>query len=195
MGYMQYAAKQTKLVPPEPTIVAFFYRKLDVVAFPNPFLLGGGMLRLSASRAGKWDTRYIVEHERQSGLPTHPHVTLMTIHEYEGHEESMLYGELAALISAMRSRSNQPKVEESEALFDEGTQLFPDLPRALPTEQRFPVLMLSFLAPQHARIFYGCMDGGRLFIMQSKLYSFERKADATVKLFARLLLSRHLVEI
>lgn len=106
----------------------------------------------------------------------------------------MLYGELNPIISAMQARANQPRVpeEDEESLF-EPTFAESDLaryPLEFETEQHFPVLMLSFLGPQHGRLFYACMHDGWLVIRQSKLYSFERRADAPVDLFTRFLLSR-----
>jgi len=98
---------------------------------------------------------------------------------------------LAPLVAAMRNRANQPEVppEQWESLLellDIGE--LPDK-RVFRNEKIFPVLMLSFLGPQHARVFYARMNGNELVIGQSKLYSFERKNDANIELFARLLLS------
>ena len=108
----------------------------------------------------------------------------------------MLFGELAPLISAMHNRTNQPKlvnaddVEEQESLFqkcDEEELLC--LPREFSAENHFPVLMLSYLGPQHGRLFYACMNGKELTIRQSRLYSFESEQIAPIAFFTRMLLS------
>jgi hypothetical protein len=49
--------------------------------------------------------------------------------------------------------------------------------------------MISSVAPQHARIYYACMDDDELVIRQSKIYSFEKKDTALWDLFASILLS------
>ncbi|RAH76942.1 hypothetical protein BO86DRAFT_404181 [Aspergillus japonicus CBS 114.51] len=75
-----------------------------------------------------------------------------------GLENKILYGELLALVSAMRNRAFQLNVdteEEQEALEDledEARQAYPFL---FPDEDTFPVLYLSAVGPRHARIFYG----------------------------------------
>lgn len=66
--------------------------------------------------------------------------------------------------------------------------------RAFEKEERFPVLMISLLGPQHGRLFYACMDGERLVIRQSKLCSFERKDTAPWDFLSRFILSRPLGE-
>ncbi|PLB52082.1 hypothetical protein P170DRAFT_350521, partial [Aspergillus steynii IBT 23096] len=161
-------------------------------SFPNPFLRARGLSGTTTPAGVGWNDDLILEVLGDDGQPKYPHVTMTMLHNYNGHENSMLYGELAPLISAMRSRANQPLVtdeEEMEKLYDEKRDVFPEKQRVFPMEKRFPVLMLSFLGPQHARIFYACLDGKNLIIRQSKLYSFESKADAPVELFARFLLS------
>ncbi|PYI13651.1 hypothetical protein BO99DRAFT_447513 [Aspergillus violaceofuscus CBS 115571] len=110
-----------------------------------------------------------------------------------GLENKILYGELLALVSAMRNRAFQLNVdteEEQEALEDledEARQAYPFL---FPDEDTFPVLYLSAVGLRHARIFYGCKEGRQLVIKQSKLYSFVRVAEALAELFASLRLSR-----
>lgn len=65
---------------------------------------------------------------------------------------------------------------------------------AFPQEKRFPVVMLSFMGPQHGRILYAFMDGEQLVLRQSRLFSFERKANAPFALFQRILLSHPIAE-
>jgi hypothetical protein len=61
-------------------------------------------------------------------------------------------------------------------------------------ETHFPVILLSYVGPQHGRIIYSYMNRHRLVICQSKLYSFEREETAPLNLFTRMLLSRPLLD-
>lgn len=128
----------------------------------------------------------------ENGRPVHPHITMTMIHGFEGNDDIILWGELVPLISAMRSRANQPLVteqQEMEKLFDENREIFPELRRTFSGESAFPVLMLSFLNNQHGRVFYARMQGRRMVIHQSKLYSFHTLSEAPLELFAQFLLS------
>lgn len=98
----------------------------------------------------------------------------------------------------MRNRATQFKVED-----EEDKELLHSLPVGAPKlrhyehvfveEEHFPVLLLSFVGPQHGRLFYASVDGGKkLVIRQSKLYSFEKKKNAPLDFFSRILLSRPL---
>lgn len=105
----------------------------------------------------------------------------------------MIYGELAPIVDLMYARSQQLALSKEEEEAQQELEALPPIaPPAFDREERFPILLLSFLGPQHARVFYACMDGYELVIRQSRLYSFEREATAPIDLFARLLLSRPL---
>lgn len=132
----------------------------------------------------------------ENDRPTYPHLLITTLHSISGNDDSMLWGELVALIEAMHSRANQPLVkdEETQRLFDEGAQEFPGKSRAFAGEKGFPVLMLSFLHNHYARIFYAQMEGRNLMIRQSRLYSFQTRDDTIVELFVRFLLSSPVFE-
>ncbi|KAI9934901.1 hypothetical protein ASPWEDRAFT_175623 [Aspergillus wentii DTO 134E9] len=82
----------------------------------------------------------------------------------------------------MQDRANQRKVDEDGGALDPETFEYEN-------ERRFPVLMLSFLGPQHGRIFYACMDDEALVIRQSKLYSFEKGDSPPWDFFTRILRS------
>jgi hypothetical protein len=71
----------------------------------------------------------MLEYAMENGVLVHPHIILMTVHFCNG---SMLFGELASIIMAMRNRADQPKIDE------DGKEL---LPRQLEfeNEERFPV--------------------------------------------------------
>ncbi|KAF9886490.1 hypothetical protein FE257_011397 [Aspergillus nanangensis] len=120
----------------------------------------------------------------------------MSTHDSVGENGALLYGELAAVVTIMYQRASQPILPEDE---EEEAGMFEELdnageesdgfPRAFPTEQRFPVLMASLFGPQHGRLIYAMVEGGRLVIHQSRIYSFEKEATAPFDLFARWLLS------
>lgn len=84
--------------------------------------------------------------------------------------------------------------EDAEALFEKEPEKLRNYKRRFPKENRFPVLMLSYVGPQHGKLFYACMNGQQLVVWQSKLYSFECRATVPLDLFARFLLSSPLRE-
>ncbi|KAG2415900.1 hypothetical protein HFD88_007092 [Aspergillus terreus] len=103
----------------------------------------------------------------------------------------------------MRNRARQSKVDDMDMDDEDEMRELEDTmseeewdqyDRVFPKEARFPVLMTSYFGPQHGRAFYACMDGHRLVIRQSKIYSFERFKTAPIELFTRPLLSRPLAD-
>lgn len=121
----------------------------------------------------------------------HPHIVMLSQQETSGRNGSILYGELIQLIAAMRSRAHQRVMIEPD---DENEEPQPRSPPEyyFKYEQRFPVLMVSCVAPCHARIYYACMDGSDVVIRQSRLFNFEKGQKAPFDLFARFLASRRL---
>ncbi|PYI07797.1 hypothetical protein BO78DRAFT_406325 [Aspergillus sclerotiicarbonarius CBS 121057] len=169
------------------------YCGLNRIVHPNPYLLSLGMSS-QLEGVGSWTSQLELETAEDIGRPTHPHVTMLMQHDCNGREDTILYGELASLVSAMHARANQFMVEkeEMERVFDMGIGAYSDKPRIFSRETRFPVLQISFLGPQHARVLYACMDRGHIVIRQSKLYSFERDDEAPLDLFIRILASKPL---
>lgn len=55
--------------------------------------------------------------------------------------------------------------------------------------------MISLMRPQHARIIEGYFDGKELVISKSPLYDFTREEQALLRLFARNLFSRPIVQL
>lgn len=106
----------------------------------------------------------------------------------------MLYEELAVIISAMQCRALQPRVPEDKALFEEDIETIKSMPREFADEKTFPLLLLSFPGPQNFRYFHVCMRGTRMRILQSQLYSFEKKETAPIELLVRLAMSQPLSE-
>jgi hypothetical protein len=90
----------------------------------------------------------------------HPHVIFLSHQSDIGHEKSIMHGELAQLITAMRNRAHEPEMmevgedevfetyeAEQEALFPEGP------PFVFNYEQRFPVCTASIEYPAVSRKF------------------------------------------
>ncbi|OJJ87991.1 uncharacterized protein ASPGLDRAFT_1012690 [Aspergillus glaucus CBS 516.65] len=93
----------------------------------------------------------------------YPHVIVSPYQPIHGTEDSILLGELAILISAMRGRANQPKVEMKDG--DEWEELSCyDL--TFPKEKCFPVLLLSYIGSQHGCLFCASLNGNHLVIRQ-----------------------------
>ncbi|EAU29840.1 predicted protein [Aspergillus terreus NIH2624] len=185
---------QTNL--PEPFFSLTQYCRLDTITVPNPYLYGADPP--SSIKGGKWCRGIELECARDNGKPTSPYMAQATLHYYNGREGSILWGELAALITAMHNRAIQPDIDiqTSRSYMERGYVLKEELGNrlAFPQEKRFPVVMLSFMGPQHGRILYAFMDGEQLVLRQSRLFSFERKANAPFALFQRILLSHPIAE-
>lgn len=172
---------------------------------PNPFLLGDPPF-WSRPSYNEWNAGTILEYRKKDNVPVHPHVILMTMQGGIGKEDSMLIGELIPIITALRKRAHQPLMSEDEEedlvdMDDRAPETIPEaieaisrLPLAYEEETRFPILLVSLLGPQHGRLFYACMNGRKLVIRQSKLYSFEKKDTAPWDFFSRFILSRPLEE-
>lgn len=73
----------------------------------------------------------------------------------------------------MYNRARQPQApnENQVSMFD-APEKIAQYDLQFPEEVHFPVMFISFVGPQHGRVFCGYMDGGELIIHQSKLYSF-----------------------
>lgn len=100
------------------------------------------------------------------------------------------------ILAVMISRVMQPKAdgeEEEQSLYvamtEEQAPSTSARSPAFPDEQHFPVLLFSFVGPQHARILCASMYQKQLRIRMSKLYSFERKDEAPLDLFTSWLFS------
>ncbi|GMF73908.1 unnamed protein product [Aspergillus oryzae] len=148
---------------------------------------------------GRWDVSFFLEPEKQNTSPF-PHIAVGASQPVDATDNSILYGELAVIITVMNSRAKQPQAqseEEMESLFDmveeEVEKTFQKSP-AFANEQTFPVLLFSFVGPQHARILCASMNQRQLIVRMSRLYSFERKEEAPLDLFTSWLFSRPVVE-
>lgn len=165
---------------------------------PSPFQLGPGPDG-SYPQLDFWHVGDIFEtmkpnsnNHKDKKEHAHALLAMQAWHSLDGHEDRILLGELYTIICAMRNRVNQRETdshEEWEALWnfpaDAEYRAF-----EFESETHFPVILLSYVGPQHGRIIYAYMDRHRLVICQSRLYSFEKRETAPVELFTRLLLSR-----
>ncbi|GIK03225.1 hypothetical protein Aspvir_007294 [Aspergillus viridinutans] len=170
---------------------------LEPLCPPNPFWFGWGL------DGPEWQTISATSPGQVDGQDVYANLTLQTVHSFYGVEGAMHYHELVVIISAMRNRARQFKVDDMDMDDDDEMRELEDTitekewdeyDRVFPKEARFPVLMTSYFGPQHGRVFYACMDGQQLIIRQSKIYSFERFESAPIELFTRLLLSRPLAD-
>ncbi|KAL1987892.1 hypothetical protein VTN96DRAFT_1876 [Rasamsonia emersonii] len=95
-----------------------------------------------------------------------PHIQCDMIYNIDG-DDRLLRGELLALIRIILG------VLSATSLVDH-----------LIT----PVLLFSYMGPQHGRILQGHFDGDNLVVRYSKLYDFRKKNNYVVKLFTQWLL-------
>ncbi|PWY88199.1 hypothetical protein BO70DRAFT_393923 [Aspergillus heteromorphus CBS 117.55] len=118
-----------------------------------------------SDRTSRLDSMFQVEEY------TYPHV-VMTLKNYTRQPASdgvLLRHELAYIVRAMQLRLE-------EGYFDQ--------------DQPQPVLLLSFMAPQHGRVLEAHIEGSsKILIKCSRLYSFEKNEDAPFELFYRWLLA------
>ncbi|KAL5338921.1 hypothetical protein BJX70DRAFT_179811 [Aspergillus crustosus] len=135
--------------------------------------------------------------------PHTPHLLIVNTISCTGEDYAITHGELAVLVTAMRNRALQPAQFNPDAARDSDAELSSGDEDELDihvregdlcfrNEHQFPVLMLSFMGPQHGRIIYACMSGRQLVLRMSRLYSFIDGRSAPVKLFACALLSKPL---
>lgn len=84
-------------------------------------------------------------------------------------KENHIYEELPQSVCAMQNRANEPKAE-NEGKADEFFNINQKLrlryhdERWSPNEVHFPVPLLSFVSPQHGRVFYAWMDKDQMVI-------------------------------
>ncbi|CRG83186.1 hypothetical protein PISL3812_00536 [Talaromyces islandicus] len=149
---------------------------------PHEILLDEGFTMTTGNM--NWEAD-IYEYDIDFWGEQHPHVILLSYHSDIGHENSIMHGELAQLVTAARNRAHEPEmVEVSEDELYENDEaemetLFPEgSPLVFQYEQRFPVLMVSLVGLQNGCIYYACMDGLDVVIRQSSLFSFEKRETA-----------------
>ncbi|GKZ39890.1 hypothetical protein AbraIFM66950_001487 [Aspergillus brasiliensis] len=165
-----------------------------IITYPNPFLVYDVQNGWCPFTGGDWEATFLLEPEPNTSQL--PHIAVVADQPAGARDGSILCGELAVIVSVMHSRVMQPKAESEEemkSLFDmngvEIEKLSQESP-AFPSEQRFPVLLFSFVGPQHARIICASMVGDLLVAQISRLYSFEREEEAPLDLFLSWLFAR-----
>ncbi|BCS04296.1 uncharacterized protein AKAW2_80097S [Aspergillus luchuensis] len=182
---------------------AVSHQHLQIVEAPDSTFYLEASLSWPYGERGWWEACYVLEPKPEPiNGKCYPHLALHLLDRTAvAHDDgSILYSEFSALVIAMRGRALQPKVDsesEREELYDhedageEYKEVLPQPCKAMfPDEETFPVLLISCVLPQHARIFAACMYQGKLVIRQSKLYSFEWRDKAPVELFTRVFLSK-----
>ncbi|KAH8704990.1 hypothetical protein BGW36DRAFT_402663 [Talaromyces proteolyticus] len=165
------------------------------VSIPHGLYLGKGISKTTGFPNKKWNAA-VYEYRSEDDATQYPHVILLSRQSDMGHDGSMMHGELMQLITAMRNRAYQPMkgINEDDAA-EEDIQDAQGPEFLFKDEQRFPVLMVSLVGPQHTRIYYACMDGQDVVIRQSPLYSLEKKDTTTLDYLASFLSSKRLEEV
>ncbi|OJI82572.1 hypothetical protein ASPTUDRAFT_30645 [Aspergillus tubingensis CBS 134.48] len=189
----------SKVISIHATGKAMSHHNLQVVVQPDTTFFLEANLARPYGRTGLWTNPLAVEPKPVNGNE-YPHIALHLVEKREARENSILFSEFSTLIKAMRGRAYQPRIDSESKRKDsynrdEAGEDYRDiLPRpwllTFPDEEIFPVLLISCVLPQHARIFAACMYQGKLVIRQSKLYSFEWRDKAPVELFTRVFLSK-----
>ncbi|KAL4790277.1 hypothetical protein BDV19DRAFT_394222 [Aspergillus venezuelensis] len=120
-------------------------------------------------------------------------------------EGKITQGELTSIVTAMRNRSRQSAEFDMEKALgdseDEDLAYSEDRKRIrkhedymFADETRFPIIMISLLGPQNARIIYAYMDSRQLFLRMSSLMDFSSGDTARMELVGGVLLSSMLKE-
>ncbi|GKZ73912.1 hypothetical protein AnigIFM60653_006132 [Aspergillus niger] len=162
---------------------------------PSPFMSFATQIGWCPPTGRCWGIRLFLEPQSRNSAPL-PHVAAVAYQPMNARDGSILGGELVAILSIMHSRVKEPKGESEEVmegLSDMNEQELEDLSKkspAFPDEQKFPVLLVSFVGPQHARLLCASLNTNLLVIHLSKLYSFEREQDAPLDLFMSWLFAR-----
>ncbi|PYH35180.1 uncharacterized protein BO87DRAFT_406217 [Aspergillus neoniger CBS 115656] len=112
---------------------------------------------------GWWTTECLVEPCPDNGK-SYSHLAFHLLDDKEAREDAILYSELCAIVEAMKGRANQ-RLVESESVREEldecggrGKEVHPYL---FDEEDPFPVLVVSCVAPQHARLFMACLPANQ----------------------------------
>ncbi|KAH8805364.1 hypothetical protein F5884DRAFT_799094 [Xylogone sp. PMI_703] len=97
-----------------------------------------------------------------------PHLLSVMIYDPRGQDGKLLLGELLALTRLTTERWETDESKHSKA----------------------PILMFSFMGPQHGRILQAYYDGHRLVVNYTQIYDFRTKNVVGLQLFARWFLSK-----
>ncbi|KAL4919837.1 hypothetical protein BDW62DRAFT_199557 [Aspergillus aurantiobrunneus] len=176
---------------------------INPVNAPHPKLPDISGFEGGSTVYNRWDTEvYEYDMEGKRDLQSsHPHTILVSTQSSNGKDQTIFQGELAAIVTAMRNRSRQPMVWKYEDSDDDDIQLKPkrtdevvELALRFRNEKRFPVLMVSLVGPQHARIYYACMAGQDLVIPPVSSEEPRKKIHDTLDYLSCILLSSPLQE-
>ncbi|PYH66540.1 uncharacterized protein BO88DRAFT_445403 [Aspergillus vadensis CBS 113365] len=163
--------------------------KVRHISHPHPFALSHGSYGSFPNFEDVWKIDLCLEPDRRikSALP---HIMLTASQPAQAREGSILYGELAVIVSVMHDRAIQPEVGSEEEMkklsrmdLEELDEVVGEKAPAFPNEQKFPLLLLSLVNPRHARILCAYMSDDLLVVEMSKIYSFEEKESAPIGLF------------
>ncbi|PYH70371.1 uncharacterized protein BO88DRAFT_263183 [Aspergillus vadensis CBS 113365] len=151
-------------------------RKLKNIYWPDPFYLGCELFRAYPSVHDHWGAILRIEPDMVDGHRIYLHLTIGLALSHCGKENSMLYEELAVIISAMQCRALQPRVPEDEALFEEDIETISPCLESLGMKRRFLFSFCHFRVPRISVIFMSvCVGLGCLFYSLSCTVSKKRR--------------------
>ncbi|PWY85611.1 hypothetical protein BO83DRAFT_413425 [Aspergillus eucalypticola CBS 122712] len=163
--------------------------KVRHISHPHPFMLSARAYGFFPNFEDGWKIDLCLEPDRRIKSPL-PHIMLTASQPAQAREGSILYGELAVIVSVMHDRAIQPEVGSEEEMkklsrmdLEELDEVVGEKAPAFPNEQKFPLLLLSLVNPRHARILCAYMSDDLLVVETSKIYSFEEKESAPIGLF------------
>lgn len=143
---------------------------------PSPFFLDDPPLNGYYPDSSKsWFGHGIWETKKKDGSGAYPHLVVQMYSSHNGQEDSILYSEVWTLIAVMKHRANQLRVDEEaeqEVLIEcrsaeELHKKFGQNDFKFSDEKYFPMLLLSCVGVQHARVIFACMGHDTLRICQS----------------------------
>lgn len=115
---------------------------------------------------GYWLIETKLEPNKQDGS-AFPHVAAMTPQPVNARDSSILYGELAVILTVLygcvyQVEAETEEMEEVQEWSRYETERACRKSPALLDEEEFPVLLCYFVGPQHARILCAQLDGTEL---------------------------------
>lgn len=132
--------------------------------YPSPFFLDDAPIDSYYPNSSKsWSVHQIRETEKKDGSGgAYPHLVVQMYSPFDGQANSILYSELWTLTAIMKHRANQRKVDEDaeqEALIESSSaeeryEKIEQYNFEFAEEKHFPVLLLSYVGVQHARVIF-----------------------------------------
>ncbi|GLA19844.1 hypothetical protein AnigIFM62618_007968 [Aspergillus niger] len=165
IGSLDRVEQISSLIEDRATCEAQGEQGLQIVEAPDSTFWLEALLSWPYGKKNWWYVECVREPCHDNKEKIYPHIAFHLIDDKMAQEDTILYSEFSAIVIAMRGRANQRKVDsalEREKLDENDGEGKEEYPYLFSDEEYFP------------------------------LYSFERKNEAPVDLFARLFLSKPL---